>query len=184
MADLHYYDKDYACRYLFCYDRHMINAVVAYDKNYGIGANNVIPWGRTLSTDMRHFKLLTYGQTIIMGQKTLEFMKGPLPDRQNIVLSRELEAIEGATVARSLQAAYDMVEPGREIWVIGGGQIFKLAMDSIDRIYATEVDAIFPEADVFFPKIDPAKWHELEREHHEADERNKYAFDFVTYERI
>jgi dihydrofolate reductase len=169
---------------IFCYHTYMINAVVAYDRNYGIGANNVIPWGRSIKTDLRHFKLLTFGQAIIMGQKTLEFMKGPLPDRQNIVLSRELETIEGATVVHSLQEAYDAVEPGREIWVIGGGQIFKLAMESIDRIYATEVEATFPEADVFFPKIDKKKWRELEREHHEADERNKYAFDFVTYERI
>lgn len=162
----------------------MINAVVAYDKNYGMGAHNDIPWGRALKTDMRHFKLLTYGQAVIMGRKTLESMKKPLPDRQNIVLSRDPETIEGAIVVQSLEDAYKAVEPGREIWVIGGGQIFKLAMNDIDRIYATEVDTVIPDCDVFFPEIDPKKWRETEREHHEADERNKYAFDFITYERI
>jgi len=162
----------------------MINAVVAYDKNYGMGAHNEIPWGRTMTTDMRHFKLLTYGQAVIMGLKTLEMMKKPLPDRQNIVLSRNPETIKNATVVTSLQDAYDAVESGRETWVIGGGQIFRLAFDTIDRIYATEIDAIIPDCDVFFPKIDKAQWRELEREHHEADERNKYAFDFVMYERI
>lgn len=162
----------------------MINAVVAYDKNYGMGAHNDMPWGRALKTDMRHFKLLTYGQAVIMGKKTLESMRGALPDRQNIVLSREPEQIENATVVSSIEDAYKAVEPGRETWVIGGGQIFKLAMDTIDRIYATEVDVVIPDVDVFFPKIDKSKWREIEREHHEADERNKYAFDFVTYERI
>lgn len=162
----------------------MINAVVAYDKNYGMGAHNDMPWGRALKTDMRHFKLLTYGQAVIMGKKTLESMRGALPDRQNIVLSREPEQIENATVVSSIEDAYKAVEPGRGTWVIGGGQIFKLAMDTIDRIYATEVDVVIPDVDVFFPKIDKSKWREIEREHHEADERNKYAFDFVTYERI
>lgn len=162
----------------------MINAVVAYDKNYGMGAHNEIPWGRTMTTDMRHFKLLTYGQAVIMGLKTLEMMKKPLPDRQNIVLSRKPETIKNATVVTNLQDAYDAVEPGLETWVIGGGQIFRLAFDTIDRIYATEIDATIPDCDVFFPEIDKAQWRELEREHHEADEHNKYAFDFVTYERI
>lgn len=162
----------------------MINAVVAYGKNYEIGANNDIPWGRSMPTDMRHFKLLTYNQAVIMGYKTLESMKRPLPDRQNIVISRAAMEIEGATVVTSLADAYDTVEPGREAWVIGGGQIFQLAMDSLDRIYATEVDGDFPDADVFFPAIDKTKWREISREHHEASERNAYAFDFVTYERI
>lgn len=162
----------------------MINAVVAYDKNYGMGAHNQIPWGRSMPTDMRHFKLLTYGHAVIMGLKTLEMMKKPLPDRQNIVLSRQPETIKGATVVTNLQDAYRAVEPGRETWVIGGGQIFRLALDTIDRIYATEIDTVIPDCDVFFPKIDKTKWRERDRKHHEADERNKYAFDFVTYERI
>lgn len=137
-----------------------------------------------MPTDMRHFKLLTYNQAVIMGYKTLESMRRALPDRQNIVISRKPMEIEGATVVTTLDEAYDAVEPGREAWVIGGGQIFALAMDSLDRIYATEVDSDFPSADVFFPAIDKTMWREISREHHEADERNAYAFDFVTYERI
>lgn len=137
-----------------------------------------------MPTDMRHFKLLTFNQAVIMGYKTLESMRRPLPDRQNIVISRKPMEIEGATVVTTLDEAYNAVEPGREAWVIGGGQIFALAMDSLDRIYATEVDGDFPRADVFFPAIDRTVWREISREHHEADERNAYAFDFVTYERI
>jgi dihydrofolate reductase len=162
----------------------MINAVVAYDKHYGMGSHNQIPWGHALPTDERHFKLLTYGHAVIMGRNTLTMMKKPLPDRQNIVLSRESETIKNATVVHSLAAAYKAVEPGRETWVIGGGQIFRQAFDTIDRIYATEVDTVIPDCDVFFPEIDKAIWREIDRDHHPADDRNKYAFDFVTYERL
>lgn len=162
----------------------MKTIVVAYDKNRGIGAANDLLWQRDLPDDLKHFKEVTMGGAIIMGRKTFESIGRPLPGRQNIVISRDGSLpINGAAVATSLDAAYAMVEPDREIYVIGGGQIYALAIDTVDRIFATEVDASFDAADVFFPAIDMNAWQETERVHHRADERNRYAFDFVTYVR-
>lgn len=162
----------------------MKTIVVAYDRNYGIGAENDLLWQRDLPADLRHFKDITTGGAIIMGRKTFESIGRALPNRQNIVISREaFAAPEGVLAVNGLQEAYDAVEGDREIYVIGGGQIYLLAVDTIDRIEATEVDAAFDQAEVFFPAIDKTAWNETNRVHHEADERNLYAFDFVTYER-
>lgn len=154
---------------------------MAYDKNYGIGADNDLL--QPLPADLKRFKELTTGNAIIMGRKTYDSIGRVLPGRQNIVISREVAQIEGVTVVSSLEDAYAAVESGREAFVIGGGQIYRLAFETVDRIYATEVDAKFPQADVFFPALNKAEWVETSREHHAADERNKYAFDFVVYER-
>lgn len=161
----------------------MKSIVVAYDKNFGIGAENDLLWLRDLPDDLKHFKDKTMGQAIIMGHKTYDSIGRPLPGRQNIVISRQPLEIEGATVVSSLEDAFAAVEPGKDGVVIGGGQIYALAYDVVDVIFATEVQAEFPQASVFFPKIDPSNWQEESREHHEADERNKYDFDFVTYRR-
>lgn len=166
-----------------CYYKSMKNILVAYDKNYGIGAANDLLWQRDLPADLRKFKELTTDNAIIMGRKTFDSIGRVLPNRQNIVMTRGNETIEGATVVHSLEEAYAAVEPGKETFIIGGGQIYALTLDTADRIYATEVDATFPQVEVFFPRIDKNVWHETAREHHEADERNKYALDFVTYER-
>lgn len=161
----------------------MKSILVAYDKNLGVGANNDLLWQRDLPADLQRFKDLTTGNAIIMGRKTFESIGRPLPNRQNIVISRTSDPIEGVTLVDSLSAAYDAVEADRETFVIGGGQIYALAMDSVDRIFATEVDAVFDNADIFFPAIDKTLWQETNRAHHDADERNLYSYDFVTYER-
>ncbi len=161
----------------------MKSILVAYDKEYGIGAANDLLWVRDLPADLKHFRELTTGNAIIMGRKTYDSIGRALPERQNIVISREVAQIEGVTVVTSLENAYGAVEPGKEAFVIGGGQIYRLALDTVDRIYATEVGATFPQADVFFPAFDKAQWTETSREHHDADERNKYPFDFVVYDR-
>jgi dihydrofolate reductase len=115
-----------------------------------------------------------------MGRKTYDSIGRPLPDRQNIVVSRTLSEIPGVTVVDGLAAAYAAAE--QDVYVIGGGSIYEQALPDIDVIYATEVQADFPNATVFFPQLGP-RWRETAREHHEADERNLYAYDFVTYER-
>jgi dihydrofolate reductase len=162
----------------------MKSILVAYDKNYGIGANNDLLWMRDLPADLAHFKSLTMDNAIIMGWNTYESIGRALPGRQNIVMSRSPRtAAEGVVLVDSLDSAYAAVEPGREAFIIGGGQVYKQALDTVDRIYATEVLASFDNATVFFPAIDKAVWRETERAHHEADERNKYPFDFVTYVR-
>lgn len=161
----------------------MKTIVVAYDNNRGIGAANDLLWHRDLPADLAHFKELTMGGAMIMGSKTYDSIGRPLPGRRSIVLSREPKIVEGVTVVNSLQAAYESVEDGRETFVIGGGQIYALAMDSVDVLEVTEVDASFPNADTFFPIIDMTKWQETNRVHHTKDERNLYDYDFVTYRR-
>jgi len=159
---------------------YMNSIVVAYDKNRGIGANNDLLWQRDLPADLKHFKELTTGKSIIMGRKTFESIGRPLPHRENIIVSRSLPIPEGATVAHDLKGAY--AKATEEIVIIGGASIYEQALADTDIVYATEVDAVFPEAEVFFPALG-GRWHEIAREHHDADERNKYAYDFVTYER-
>lgn len=160
----------------------MKTIVVAYDKNYGIGANNDLLWQRDLPADLKHFKDLTSGHTIIMGRHTYNSIGRPLPNRQNIVVSHSMQPLADVEVADSIQKAYAMAN-GPEIYIIGGAQIYKESLDSVDEIEATEVDALFENATVFFPKIDTEKWQEVSREHHDADDTNKYAYDFVRYVR-
>lgn len=157
-------------------------AVVAMDKNNGIGAENDLLWQRDLPADLAHFKQITTGGSIIMGRKTFESIGRPLPDRENIVVSHTPTGVQGTLTAGSLRSAYELAR--YPIFVIGGGQIYSQAMDELDTLYVTEVDATFPEATVFFPPIEPTIWREVSREHHEADERNKYAYDFVEYQRL
>lgn len=161
----------------------MKTIVVAYDKNFGIGANNELLWHRDLPADLKHFKDATSDGAMIMGRKTYESIGGLLPGRQSIIVSSHLKSVEGAKVVDSLQAAYDAVEDGKETYVIGGGQIFAESINTVDRILATEVDAIFNQATVFFPAIDKTIWKETSRERHFADDKNLYNYDFVTYER-
>lgn len=166
------------------YDNGMKSIIVAYDKKRGIGAENDLLWQRSLPADLRHFKETTLGGAIIMGRKTFDSIGRVLPGRQNIVVSRNPDLqIAGARVVASLKAAYSAVEVGREAFIIGGAQIYTQAMDSVDQIYATEVDAEFSQADTFFPAIDTTVWSEVSREHHAADEKNKYDYDFVVYRR-
>lgn len=157
-------------------------AVVAIDKNNGIGADNDLLWQRDLPADLAHFKRLTTGGSIIMGRKTFESIGRPLPDRESIVVSRTPTGVPGVLTAASLEAAYALAR--YPIFVIGGGQVYAESLNDMDKLYVTEVDAEFAQASVFFPQIDPSKWREVSREHHKADERNKYNYDFVEYDRI
>lgn len=153
---------------------------MAYDQNRGIGADNDLLWMRDLPADLAHFKKLTTGKSIIMGRKTFESIGSkPLPNRQNIVLSRTPTGVEKVITAGSLQAAYAMAQ--FPIFVIGGESVFREALPDVDVVYVTEVKATFPQATIFFPEINMNEWHEVAREHHEADKKNKYAFDFVEY---
>lgn len=156
--------------------------VVAIDKNRGIGATNDLLWQRDLPADLAHFKKLTTGKSIVMGRKTFESIGRPLPNRQNIIVSRHgALGIEGTLTAASLETAYALAQ--YDVFIIGGGEIYAQAIADVDVLYVTEVQASFPTATVFFPEIDQTLWQETSREHHDADDRNKYAFDFVTYTR-
>ena len=156
--------------------------VVAVDKNNGIGADNDLLWQRDLPADLANFKKLTKGNTVVMGRKTFESIGRPLPERENIVVSRKPTGVKGVLTASSLDSAYELAR--NDIYIIGGGQIYEQALSDVDVIYMTQVDAEFHQATVFFPRVDCLAWREVSRDHHEADERNKYAFDFVTFERV
>lgn len=160
----------------------MKQIVVAYDKHRGIGAENDLLWKRDLPADLRHFKELTAGTTVVMGRITYESIGRPLPNRENIVVSMTMHAMDGLVVVRSLDEAYERATHDI-VSIIGGSQIYEQALASADTILATEVQAEFPQAEVFFPSIDMSKWQEASREHYTADEHNKYDFDFVAYRR-
>jgi dihydrofolate reductase len=161
----------------------MKSIVVAIANNNVIGAHGDLPWGRTMKDDLAHFKKLTTGGSLIMGRKTFESIgRKPLPDRENIVVSRTPTGIKGVMTAMSLPAALDLAR--YEVFIIGGSMVFAETIDIMDRLYITEVKADFPDADVFFPPIDTGVWREISREDHQADERNAYDYSFVTYERI
>lgn len=159
-------------------------AVVAMDRMNAIGYDNDLPWGRTLKDDLAHFRQLTFGKTLIMGRKTFDSIGArPLPKRENIVVSRGADPqIEGVKWAASPAEAYALASHD-DVFVIGGAGLWETTFDDLDRLYVTYVDAEFPEATVFFPQISCEDWIEIARERYEADERNKYAFDIVTYER-
>ncbi len=160
----------------------MKSIIVAMDKNNAIGFENDLPWGRSLKDDMKHFRERTEGATVIMGRKTFESMGSrPLPNRENIVVSRNPTGAQGVLTALSLDAAYALAR--NPIVVIGGGQIYEQALNDMDQLLVTYVDAEFPDSTVFFPQIACDDWHEVSRDHHDADNRNAFAFDIVTYER-
>lgn len=161
----------------------MKSIIVAYDKNYGIGAGNDLLWGRSMPGDLKHFKDITSGHTVIMGYNTYKSIGRPLPDRRNIIISDRPENIDGFEVVDSLGSAYELVADDREVFVIGGGKVYSTALPTADRIYATEVNTLFENAEIFFPTIDKDTWQEVSREKHFADDLNSYDYDFVIYER-
>ena len=156
-----------------------LNLIVAIDENNGIGKNNQLPW--YLPADLKHFKVLTMGHPIIMGRKTFDSIEKPLPNRQNIIISRQTDLkIEGADVVHSLQGAIELCNNQEEVFIVGGSQIFEQAMPLAHKLYLTIIHHTF-DADTYFPKINKAKWIEVEKSTHEPDERNAYSYTFITY---
>ncbi|MGB0838009.1 MAG: dihydrofolate reductase [Flavobacteriaceae bacterium] len=156
--------------------------VAAYGLNRELGKNNDLIWH--LPEDLKHFKNITSGHPIIMGRKTFESIGRPLPKRQNIVISRQENlTIPGCTVVSSLEGAYALLQEESQVFLIGGGQIYKQYLNEVDVLEITEVQQDF-EADTFFPKIDLKLWKEVSRIKNKADSKNKFDFDFVRYEKI
>lgn len=158
----------------------IISFVVAIAENNAIGKNNELLW--SLPKDMKHFKTITSGHTIIMGRKTFDSMGKPLPNRRNIVITRKKNLqIPGAEVVNSLDQALALCNKEPEVFVIGGAEIYKEALPKTDRIYLTRVHESF-EADAFFPELNMDDWVETGREEHLPDEKNQIAFTFLTLE--
>lgn len=158
----------------------MISIIAAIAKNNAIGfQNKLIYW---LPNDLKRFKALTTGNTIVMGRKTFESLpKGALPNRRNVVISRNSEyKAEGAEVYTSIDAALAACS-GDEIYIIGGEQLYKTMLEKADRLCLTEVDDTPENADAFFPYFDKAVWKESAREDHETDEKHAQRYSFVDY---
>ncbi|MFT3675373.1 MAG: dihydrofolate reductase [Chitinophagaceae bacterium] len=160
-----------------------ISLVVAAANNNVIGKDNQLLW--RLPNDMRFFKNVTWGMPVVMGRKTFESLKEPLKGRKNIVLSRQRLVGENVVVVNSLDDASFLVKQMdvKEMMVIGGGEIYKLAFEKAKRIYLTRVDAE-PEGDTYFPVIDPKVWKLVSQQDHEADAQHAYNYSFQVWERI
>ena len=161
----------------------LLSVIVALGKNNEIGKGNDLLCH--LPADLKRFKEITSGHAVIMGRKTFDSLpKGPLPNRRNIVISRNSELkIEGAEVYSSLDLALLKLCNEEEVFIIGGAQIYKQILPDADKLYLTKIHAAFPDADVFFPFIDYSQWHETAREIHSADERHLFGFTFLELER-
>ena len=152
----------------------MISIVVAIAENGAIGYKNDLLWH--LPADLKRFKEMTTGHSIIMGSRTFHSLpKGALPNRRNIVLSRTQQDFPGAEWAASPEVALELVGEETEAFVIGGAQVYEQMLPYTDKIYLTRVHADFPEADTFFPELDMSEWVELSRTEYPADEKNRYA---------
>ena len=157
----------------------MIILIAAISKNNEIGKNNQLLWH--LPDDFKRFKTLTTGHYIIMGRKTFESFPKPLPNRTHIIISRQKNyAVENCIVVSSLEEAIKVCPKNEDIYIIGGGEIYKQSIDFADKLEITVVDHNF-EADTFFPEIDENKWKVDFEEFHPKDERHLYDFTFLTY---
>jgi len=158
----------------------MITIIVATDRNNGIGyRNNLLAH---LPGDLQRFKKITMGHCLIMGKKTWESLPvRPLAGRQNIVLTdNELDCFDCAATARSIDEALALCEPGREIFIIGGGSVYRQFMPLADRLMVTHIHGEFP-ADTFFPEIDPNEWYVSEKEAYMAGDPGTISFTYKTY---
>ncbi len=163
-----------------------VSMIAAMTRNRVIGKDNDLPWH--LPDDFQYFKEKTRGHHVIMGRKNFESLPEkfkPLPDRTNIIITHDTSyAAEGTITQTNLIKAISLaIENGdNEPFIIGGGEIYKLALPLATRIYLTEIDATI-DGDTLFPDFDRSKWKEVSRVHHQADRKHVYSFDFVIYEK-
>lgn len=169
----------------------IVSLIVAAAENGVIGKDNKLPW--QLPDDLKRFKELTKGHTIIMGRKTFESIGRPLPDRRNIVLSSKMKHIEGVEVSSDIDALLSMLDTSlpedEEVFIIGGSDLFNQWLEDrftpivASRVYLTRVHADI-EGDAIFPDLDGDQWQEVEEILHPADDKHEHAFSFLTYDRV
>jgi dihydrofolate reductase len=159
-----------------------VSMIAAIGKNLAIGKNNDLLW--SLPADLAHFKRLTTGKTIIMGRKTFESIGRPLPNRTNVVVTRQPDYVaSGCLMAASLEKAIENAyhtRPSEEIMIVGGGELYREGMNLSTKLYITWVD-VQPDADTYFPAIDPKIWEKTDSEVRPADEKNPIQMEFCTY---
>lgn len=161
----------------------IVSMIVAVAKNNVIGKDNKLLW--KLSDDLRRFKRITSGHAVLMGRKTFESLGKPLPNRTNLVVTRDENfAAEGAHVFNQINEAleYARSEGEEELFIIGGGEIYQMMLPAANKLYLTKVHAQ-PEGDTFFPEIQDEEWDVINEEAHKADDRNEFDFVFLDLER-
>lgn len=160
----------------------MITLIAAIGKNNELGKGNTLLFH--MPADMKHFRDRTKGSTVIMGRKTFESLKGPLPNRRNIVITRDTNyKKEGIEVMHSLEEAIEKTKDDGEVFVMGGAEIYKQAMSFADKLDITHIEAE-KEADAFFPEIIPVLWNEISHQEHSKDDENPYNYTFSVYEKF
>ncbi|MBC8051722.1 MAG: dihydrofolate reductase [Sphingobacteriaceae bacterium] len=158
-----------------------LSAVVVIDQNWGMGKNNQLLVH--FPADLKRFKNITTGHSIIMGRKTFDSMGRALPNRRNIVITRQSGlSLPSAETTNSLESALSMCNQEEEVFIIGGAEIFKQSLSALNYIYLTKINQSF-EADTFFPEISSDEWIEIEREDFEPDEKTPFSYTFLTYKR-
>ncbi|MHC5251981.1 dihydrofolate reductase [Listeria kieliensis] len=159
----------------------MITFIWAQDEQGNIGKDNTMPWH--LPADLAYFKKQTTGHTIVIGRKTYESFGRALPNRRNIVLSRDRNLrLPDAEVIHDKEEVLKLAET-EEVFVCGGAEIYRLFRDQVSRLLVTKIGASF-EADTAFPELDWSKFQEVSRIKGQEDEKNRYPFTFYTYERV
>ena len=160
--------------------------IVARADNGVIGKDNGLIWH--MPHDLKFFKETTSGHYVLMGRKSYESVGKPLPNRLNIIITRNTNySVEGALVVHSLQEALELAEKQQqqEVFILGGGEIYRQALEKkwVDKIYLTEIKDTF-EGDTFFPELNPDEWNETKREEFQADHKNPHDYAFVTLEKV
>ncbi|MHC5200628.1 dihydrofolate reductase [Myroides sp. LJL119] len=158
----------------------MIILIAAMGQNRALGKDNKMIWH--LPDDFKHFKTLTTSHYIIMGRKTFETFPSPLPNRVHVIITRQLDYVapQGCIVVHSLDQALQVCQGQKDVYVIGGAQIYELALEIADKIELTKIHEDF-QADAFFPEIDQGKWDLIKQDFHPKDSRHAYDFTFLTY---
>ena len=162
----------------------VVSTIVAAGEDWAIGKDNAMLWH--MPNDFRYFKRITLGHPVIMGRKTLLSLGKPLRERLNIVITRQQDfSYEGVEVFHDLPAAVERAKQvdEEEIFIIGGGEIYRQAMPLVERVYLTVVHGTFPEATTHFPALADTAWQEISREEHTKDERHAYDYTFLVLER-
>lgn len=160
-----------------------VNIIAAIAQDNAIGNDNkLLYW---LPNDLKRFKALTTGHTIIMGRKTFESLpKGALPNRRNIVLSRSQVQYPGAETFPSLETALAACTTDEQVYIIGGASVYQQAMAFADKLCLTQIDDTPTQADAYFPQIDKSQWKQVSCEPHPVDEKHAYPYTFVDYTRV
>ena len=160
-----------------------VSLIAALDRNHAIGRGNALPWH--LPDDLRRFKALTLGKPVLMGRRTAQSLGRALPKRTNLVLTRGgAVPFAGMQAVASLAAAFALAaEECDELCVIGGGEVYALALPRATHLFLTHVDTVVADADAFFPAFDATEFEVTAREPRPADARHAFAFEFVDYRR-